>query len=53
MTVETIRSLCRTLSAVTEDVKWGHDLCFSVAGKMFTVIGEPGSKIARQRVHDG
>ena len=43
MTVDTIRSLCRTLPAVTEDVKWGHDLCFCVAGKMFTVIGEPGS----------
>ena len=38
MTVDTIRSLCRTLPAVTEDVKWGHDLCFCVAGKMFTVI---------------
>jgi predicted DNA-binding protein (MmcQ/YjbR family) len=23
---------------VTEDIKWGHDLCFSVAGKMFTVL---------------
>jgi len=38
MTVETVRSICRALSEVTEDIKWGHDLCFSVGGKMFTVI---------------
>jgi predicted DNA-binding protein (MmcQ/YjbR family) len=23
---------------VTEDVKWGHDLCFCIAGKMFAAI---------------
>ena len=38
MNVDTIRSICRTLPGVMEDVKWGHDLCFCVAGKMFTVI---------------
>jgi predicted DNA-binding protein (MmcQ/YjbR family) len=38
MTIETLRSICRALPAVTEDVKWGHDLCFCVAGKMFTVV---------------
>src|SRR5207244_2698305 len=38
MTLETIRSICRALPAVTEDIKWGNDLCFSVAGKMFAVI---------------
>ena len=38
MTVDTIRSICRRLPEVTEDVKWGHDLCFCVAGKMFTVV---------------
>jgi predicted DNA-binding protein (MmcQ/YjbR family) len=38
MNVDTIRAFCRTLPEVTEDVKWGHDLCFCVAGKMFTVI---------------
>jgi predicted DNA-binding protein (MmcQ/YjbR family) len=27
------------LPAVTEDVKWGHDLCFSIGNKMFLVIG--------------
>lgn len=27
--------LCRSLPGSTEDVKWGHDLIFSVGGKMF------------------
>ena len=38
MTVDTLRTICRTLPEVTEDIKWGHDLCFCVAGKMFTVV---------------
>jgi predicted DNA-binding protein (MmcQ/YjbR family) len=28
-------TLCRSLPGVTEDVKWGNDLIFSVGGKMF------------------
>ena len=35
MDIEKLRDLCLSLPAVTEDIKWGHDLCFSVAGKMF------------------
>lgn len=27
------------LPGVTEDIKWEHDLCFSVGKKMFTVTG--------------
>ena len=42
MNIETLRELCRSLPAVTEDIKWGHDLCFSVAGKMFCVAGLDG-----------
>src|SRR5262245_24179855 len=38
MTLETVRSICRALPKVTEDIKWQHDLCFSVSGKMFAVI---------------
>lgn len=30
---------CRDLPHVTEDVKWGADLCFSIGGKMFAVFG--------------
>ena len=39
--------LCRSLPGVTEDVKWGDDLVFSVGSKMFAVFnlaeGEPFS----------
>jgi predicted DNA-binding protein (MmcQ/YjbR family) len=46
MDIESIRSFCLTLPAVTEDVKWDNDLCFSVAGKMFCVAClEPPFKI--------
>ena len=38
MTVETIRKICRAWPGVTEDVKWGSDLAFSVGGKMFAVV---------------
>jgi predicted DNA-binding protein (MmcQ/YjbR family) len=45
--VDTIRKICSALPGVTEDVKWGHDLCFCVAGKMFTVISlEPPHSMA-------
>jgi predicted DNA-binding protein (MmcQ/YjbR family) len=47
MTLETIRSICRALPRVTEDIKWAHDLCFCVSGKMFTVVDlEPPHSIA-------
>jgi predicted DNA-binding protein (MmcQ/YjbR family) len=39
VTVDTVRAICGKLPEVTEDVKWGHDLCFCVAGKMFAVVG--------------
>src|SRR5262245_33147579 len=37
MDLETLRSVCLSFPAVTEDIKWGADLCFCVAGKMFCV----------------
>ncbi len=37
MDIEQVRSFCLSLPAVTEDVKWDHDLCFSVGGKLFCV----------------
>ena len=47
MTLETVRKICRSLPAVGEDVKWGSDLCFSVAKKMFVVVNlEPPHQIA-------
>lgn len=39
MNVEDIQNICSKLPHVTEDVKWGHDLVFSIGGKMFCVVG--------------
>ena len=38
MTVDVVRSICRAFPGVTEDIKWGSDLAFSVGGKMFCVV---------------
>jgi len=47
MTLESVRAICRALPGTTEDVKWGSDLCFLVAGKMFTVVNlDPPHQIA-------
>lgn len=37
MDIEVLRSVCSDFPGVTEDVKWGNDLCFCVGGKMFCV----------------
>ena len=39
MTIESLQSLCKKFPSVTEDVKWGNDLCFCIGEKMFLVIG--------------
>lgn len=39
MDIDELRSYCLSLPAVTEDIKWGNDLVFSVGGKMFCVTG--------------
>ena len=39
MDIENIRLMCKQLPGVTEDIKWGNDLVFSVGGKMFCVAG--------------
>jgi predicted DNA-binding protein (MmcQ/YjbR family) len=36
---EDIRAICTKLPGVTEDIKWGADLCFSVGKKIFCVTG--------------
>ena len=47
MTLDTVRAICGALPEVTEDVKWGHDLCFCVRKKMFVVISlEPPHQLA-------
>jgi len=37
MDIEILRSICSKFPGVTEDIKWGNDLCFCVVGKMFCV----------------
>ncbi|HLP20472.1 MAG TPA: MmcQ/YjbR family DNA-binding protein [Chitinophagales bacterium] len=37
MDLEALRNYCNSLPHVTEDVKWEHDLCFLIGGKMFCV----------------
>lgn len=39
MTIDEIQAMCKQLKGVTEDIKWGHDLVFSIGGKMFCVVG--------------
>lgn len=39
MNVEDIQKICKSLPGVTEDIKWGNDLVFSIGGKMFCVAG--------------
>jgi predicted DNA-binding protein (MmcQ/YjbR family) len=38
MSIEAVRAICRAFPGVTEDIKWGSDLVFSVAAKMFAVV---------------
>ncbi len=39
MDIEWLRKFCLSLPATSEDIKWGNDLCFLVAQKMFCVAG--------------
>ncbi|MHA4845118.1 MmcQ/YjbR family DNA-binding protein [Flavitalea antarctica] len=39
MNVEDVQNICRGMTGVTEDIKWEHDLVFSIGGKMFCVVG--------------
>jgi|SRR5208282_2762171 len=37
MNIEQLRKICLSFPAVTEQIQWGDDLLFKVAGKMFAV----------------
>jgi predicted DNA-binding protein (MmcQ/YjbR family) len=39
MNIEQLRKFCFALPYVTEDMKWGNDLCFCIGKKMFAVTG--------------
>ena len=38
MTIDAVRRICRAFPEVTEDIKWGSDLVFSVRKKLFAVV---------------
>src|SRR5262245_4955783 len=44
MKKDALLQLCRSLPHVTEDVKWGNDLVFSIGGKMFACFALNGDK---------
>lgn len=46
MDIEAIRSICTNLPHVTEDIKWEHDLVFSIGEKMFCVTGLDESPVS-------
>jgi len=52
MTLALIRELASKLPSATEDVKWGNDLCFCVAKKMFCVMGMEGPVSVSFKVTD-
>ncbi|MGN7720314.1 MmcQ/YjbR family DNA-binding protein [Chitinophaga sp. 22620] len=37
--IDKLRAICSQFPGVTEDIKWGADLCFCVGAKMFCVVG--------------
>jgi predicted DNA-binding protein (MmcQ/YjbR family) len=57
MNIEQIREFCMSLPHVTEDVKWGNDLCFSVGAKLFCVCDLAGDltvtiKVSEEELHE-
>ncbi|MFN7221935.1 MAG: MmcQ/YjbR family DNA-binding protein [Burkholderiales bacterium] len=47
MTLLQLKRFCLALPAATQDVKWGEDQVFSVAGKMFAVVCQLPSGIVK------
>jgi predicted DNA-binding protein (MmcQ/YjbR family) len=38
MNVDSVRAYCLSFPQASENLQWGEDLCFKVAGKMFAVL---------------
>jgi|ERR1700722_7009197 len=38
MNVDSIREYCLSLPNATENLQWGDDLCFKIAGKIFSIV---------------
>jgi predicted DNA-binding protein (MmcQ/YjbR family) len=39
MKVDQIRKYCLSFPGATENLQWGDDLCFKIAGKIFAMLG--------------
>src|SRR5579864_8083059 len=39
MNVDEIRKYCMSFPAATENLQWGDELCFKIAGKIFLMLG--------------
>jgi predicted DNA-binding protein (MmcQ/YjbR family) len=52
MNLEAIRQYCLGLPAVTEDIKWQHNLCFLIAGKIFLMADLESSFGVAFKVND-
>jgi predicted DNA-binding protein (MmcQ/YjbR family) len=39
MNADAIRKYCLSFPDATENLQWGDDLCFKVAGKIFAILG--------------
>ena|ERR1700674_3984797 len=39
MNVDSVREFCLTFPGATENLLWGDDLCFKIAGKIFVTLG--------------
>jgi predicted DNA-binding protein (MmcQ/YjbR family) len=52
MFADDLRAIAGKLPGVTEDIKWGNDLCFCVAKKMFCVTPLEGAPNVSFKVTD-
>lgn len=52
MNIEQLRAICQSFPHVTEDIKWGQDLCFCIGQKMFCVTGLDGPMQVSLKVRD-
>src|SRR5882672_10109148 len=39
MNVDSVRAYCLSFPHATENLQWGDDLCFKIAGKIFAIVG--------------
>jgi predicted DNA-binding protein (MmcQ/YjbR family) len=52
MDIEAIRKFCLSLPAVSEGIKWKHNLCFMIAGKIFLMADLDGPFGVALKVND-